>query len=227
MATSVPIINSAETISSDFEQSINACFTKLYTLFGFWPRVLPPVGGDRTEAQQAHLVAIHESDTMNSDHRIDREGRAAVDIDNQEDFRHANEKLFLDTLAEFGWHNMTNDGAPFPTEGWHFAKHGISTAGENSSPIDNKGDTEMSSGVTFLKQSTLTKTNGRIQHTTVAAVSDLGLRHASNWKEFVCNYIDGGPGDTLSQYAKGLGGNPSIILSDAEWATESKRLTTP
>lgn len=146
MTNLAPIINSSETISADAAPSINRVFTKLHASFGFWPRVLTPYGGARTKADQAHLVATKQSDTMNSDHREDATGRAAVDIDNQEDFRHANQELFVNMLAAEGWHNITNEGEPFPTEPWHFAKHGIAPASDDSTLIINsnkKGNEDM------------------------------------------------------------------------------------
>lgn len=133
MATLAPIINSTETIAAAFQSSINAAFTELHAVFGFWPRVLSPYGGARTQAE-----CDHEGTSWKiSDHYQDAGNRAAVDIDNQSDFRRINTALFVNTLAKYGWHNITTSGQPFPKEPWHFAKHGISTAGESVTPIDN------------------------------------------------------------------------------------------
>jgi hypothetical protein len=145
------IINSAETINSDAAPSLNAAFTELHALFGFWPVVLAPDGGARTKAQQAHLVAIGKSDTMNSDHREDFPTRAAADIDNHRRFRDINEPLFEATLEKHGWFNMTNDGEPFTREEWHFAKHGIVPAGSGGTPIN---DTEKDETMYFKRSST-------------------------------------------------------------------------
>lgn len=133
MANLAPIVNSAETINADFQSSINAAFTELHNLFGFWPVVLAPNGGARTQAQCDALGTPWAV----SDHYEDAQGRAAVDIDNQSTFRARNEALFLNTLAKYGWSNIQVNGQPFPREPWHFAKHGISTAGESGTPINN------------------------------------------------------------------------------------------
>jgi len=127
----------AETIREDAAPSLNAAFAQIHAESGIKPIVLRDYGGARTEAQQAHLVSIGESDTMNSDHREDAlPGHAAADIDNQVKLRAWNEGRFVQIMADHGWHNMTNTGAPFPKEPWHFATHNpITTASTNVHPL--------------------------------------------------------------------------------------------
>lgn len=142
----------AETINADAAPSLNAAFEQIHAESGIKPIVLHPYGGGRTEAQQAHLVSIGKSDTMNSDHREDFEGRAAADIDNQHQLRAWNEARFLQIMADHGWHNMTTSGKPFPTEAWHFAVHGISPAAINTQPLTEEDDDMSSStGISVFK----------------------------------------------------------------------------
>lgn len=130
----------AETISAAAAPSINAAFAQIHAESDIKPIVLHPYGGARTKAE-----CIHEGLSWTiSDHYEAAAGRAAVDIDNQEQLRHWNQARFLQIMADHGWHNMTTTGAPFPKEPWHFAKHGITTTGDGTSPLpDSKGLPEM------------------------------------------------------------------------------------
>lgn len=140
MVNLVPIINSTETISSDAAPSLNAAFTELHQLFGFWPVVFSPYGGARTKAECLQEGLSWEI----SDHYEGAIGRAAVDIDNQRTFRNIDQKLFIDTLEKHGWHNMTTEGKDFPREPWHFANHSIVPASSNEKPLPNNPDTQNS-----------------------------------------------------------------------------------
>jgi len=86
-------------------------------------------GAGRTPAEQA---VINPGQTA-SDHVLGR----AIDIFNQREFRDHNEPEFLRILGDHGWHNVDISGQPFPREPWHFAKHGLTTAATDSSPLDN------------------------------------------------------------------------------------------
>ncbi len=154
MANLAPILYSAddprnhglaETINADAAPSLNAAFGQVRVESGIKPIVLRDLGGARTKAQQAYLVASGQSDTMNSDHREDFPSRAAVDIDNIDRFLAWNATRFKQIMADHGWHNMTNTGAPFPKEDWHYAKHGITPAGGTVTPLpeSNQEDNAM------------------------------------------------------------------------------------
>ncbi len=144
MVNLAPILYSTETINAEAAPSLNAAFAQIFKESGIKPRVLAPVGGGRTEAQQAHLVDTGQSDTMNSDHREDFPDRAAADIDNQVALRAWNNDRFERIMADHLWFNMTNDGEPFPREPWHFARHHVTTSGGGTTPLpESKGLPEM------------------------------------------------------------------------------------
>lgn len=125
MVSLVSIRKSAETIASGAAQSFNSASADLESYFGFPPRVLAPVGGARTKAQCNALG----TPWYVSDHYEGAAGRAAVDIDNQREFRNINSAAFEYILGMHGWHNVTVSGVKFYREPWHFACHYLTVAG--------------------------------------------------------------------------------------------------
>jgi hypothetical protein len=125
MNTLVTIPGTNALIQAAHLPSLAAAFDELTAAAGFRPVVLGAPsdgipGGARTLAQSQ----IAGSGTL-SDHYADNaRGYAAVDIDNQRAFRNRiGSAAFEAILAKHGWRNIQINGAPFPNEPWHFARH--------------------------------------------------------------------------------------------------------
>lgn len=129
------ILYSTEDIGDAYAPSLNAAFTQIFAESGIKPQVLAPVGGARTSAQEKALGGTDASDHVK---------KRAVDINNQRELRNWNQARFLAIMASFGWHNVTEQGTPFPTEPWHFANQSSTPTGGGSTPIDtDKEDEDM------------------------------------------------------------------------------------
>jgi hypothetical protein len=153
MANLAPILYSNATVSAPHAPSINAAFKELYDLCGIKPQVLNAAeseaagfgyisGGSRDLAQSNAAGTGAASDHFESN----AEHHAAVDINNQRAFRNAlGDAVFEGVLAKHGWHNITIDGAPFPTEPWHFANHDAvpQRASLDTTTFDNTEEEEM------------------------------------------------------------------------------------
>lgn len=121
MAALAPIIYNAETISARHAPSLNAAFQELYQASGIYPIVQTPDGGARTKAE---CIALGLDWSLSDHYEDSPKGRAAVDIWNQRAFRNAiGDARFEGILAKWGWRNIQINGAPFPSEPWHFANH--------------------------------------------------------------------------------------------------------
>lgn len=126
MASLVTIPGTIATVREGHATTLFAAFADLKKVTGVQPMVLAKSqtedgisGGSRTLAE-----AIKAGTGKSSDHYEDNAlGRSAVDIDNQLYFRNVIGTAFEAILGKYGWHNMTIDGAPFPSEPWHFATH--------------------------------------------------------------------------------------------------------
>ena len=111
-------------VRAEHFDSIAAAFDELEAAAGFRPVVLGNPsdgipGGARTLAQSKRAGS-----GVFSDHYEDNDdGDAAVDIDNWKAFWNAiGKEAFEAILAKHGWYNVQINGAPFPSEPWHFAR---------------------------------------------------------------------------------------------------------
>lgn len=127
MANVKTIPGSSAVVRAEHFDSLMAAFGEVQAASGILPRVLGAAevrdgipGGGRTlvEANRAGSGAA-------SDHYIDNaKGHAAVDIDNQRAIRNKiGSARFEAIMAKHGWRNIQINGAPFPSEPWHFARH--------------------------------------------------------------------------------------------------------
>jgi len=130
--TTSRIRGSAEAIDSRFVRSFNACVDDWEAWSGVRAVVLSPYGGGRTAAEQQRINPGQKfSDHLLSSANI---GRAAADVDNWRQiilagakrhglsYEQAKAKYYA-IAAKHGWKNQQINGAPFPLEGWHLAKH--------------------------------------------------------------------------------------------------------
>lgn len=130
----------AEQIGSVYAPSANAAMRELESVSGVTVRVKAPLGGARTKAE---CNALGTSWTI-SDHW---EGRGrALDVDNRGDITsgiarrrgitfNAAVTVYYQIWAKWGWHNITTDGQPFPSEPWHLANHSTQPAGSSGGAI--------------------------------------------------------------------------------------------
>lgn len=182
----VPIIYNNATINARFSAAINGAFKELFAASGIRPVVyagwetsdgIP--GGSRTL-----LEAIRAGSGPRSNH-YENNPYAAVDINNQRQFRNWDEGRFLAILAKWGFHNVQINGAPFPSEPWHFANQSdnpISQAGEIGEPI---GDDMSAEDVATLKDAERRESRARIYKCT---------EHKDEWVTINWNLASNDPG---------------------------------
>lgn len=120
------IVNSSERVGSRYERGLNRAHTRIHAASGLWPVILSPYGGDRTDSEQFHLMAIGKTNVPPwlTDHSVRKNGGRAEDMNNWQaiEARIGRTRLHAIMAAE-GWYNQTINGEPFPAEGWHYACH--------------------------------------------------------------------------------------------------------
>lgn len=122
MTARARLVYGAEFVGAKYAPSANAMLVELKLESGIVPLVIN-LGGDRTEAEQRHLINIGLSTTMLSDHLLSRGGRA-LDINNWRAIVNRIGYARYNAICnKHGWKNQQINGAPFPQELWHRANH--------------------------------------------------------------------------------------------------------
>ena len=210
------IIYNTETIGAAYAPSLNAAFKELYRLSGIKPVVRAPYGGSRTLAEQR----IISPGQTTSDHLKQR----GVDIWNHQAIRNriGNAK-FIAVLWLFGWKNVQVNGAPFPSEPWHFANQSSTPQNGTTRPFPNTPSTPKPPSTP-----TPVEEEDEMKNLLLHYTDTKGVRHwahtipgTSFWVEWV-----GASSDYYNSLAKALGGLSGFAANEVQ-SIPAPRATSP